>query len=121
MTKPEKIKAILARLKKENADIAEAHISAMVITGYLDDLAQAGIIESAFAMTPVGRSVRSICEEFDWKPTDEDLIAFVSNMVGPEERVGFLFMLKKYRDDRTGLLTEFKAMMDKQTPPDEAT
>ena len=118
MTKSEKIAAILARLKKENTDIAEAHISAMVITGYLDDLSRAGIIESAYAMTPVGRSVRSICEEFDWKPTDEDLVAFVSQMVGPEERLGFLYMLKKYRDDRNGLLQEYKEIIDKQTPPE---
>jgi hypothetical protein len=111
MTKPEKIKAILKRLKKENTDISKGHISAMVISGYLDDLAKAGIIESAFAMTPVGTSVRAICEEFDWKPDDDELKAFVLEMIGPNDGAAFFYMLKKYRDDRKGLMTEFKELL----------
>lgn len=114
MTKPEKIKAILERLKKENTEISEAHISAMVISGYMDDLAKVGIIESAFAITPIGTSVRAICEEFDWKPDDDELKAFVSEMVGPNERAPFFYMLKKYRDDRNGLIKEFKEAIDGQ-------
>jgi len=116
MTKPEKIKAILERLKKEDTEISEAHISAMVISGYLDDLAKSGIIESAFTMTPIGTSVRAICEEFDWKPDDAELKAFVSEMIGPDDRAPFFYMLKKYRDDRQGLLKEFKEVVEGQSP-----
>ena len=112
MTKPEKIKAILERLKKENTDISEAHISAMVISGYLDDLSKAGIIESAYSMTPIGTSVRAICEEFDWKPDDDDLKEFVIGMIDADNRAPFFYMLKKYRDDRTGLLKEFKEAIE---------
>ena len=112
MTKPEKISAILTRLKKDKEDIKEEHISSLVVAGYLDDLAKAGVIESAFAMTPLGSNVRAICEEFDWKPSDEEIIRFVSEMVEEKERAGFLFILKKYRDDRNGLLTEFKKVKD---------
>lgn len=93
MTKSEKIEAILERLKKKNTDIAESHISAMVITGYLDDLAKAGIIESAFTMTPIGASVRAICEEFDWKPDDDELKAFVSEMIAPNDQAPFCLSL----------------------------
>jgi hypothetical protein len=116
MTKPEKIKAILERLKKENTEISEAHISAMVISGYLDDLSKVGIIESAFGMTPLGTSVRAICEEFDWKPDDDELKAFVSEMIDANDRAPFFYMLKKYRDDRQGLLKEFKEMVEGQLP-----
>ena len=114
MTKSEKIEAILERLKKKNTDIAESHISAMVITGYLDDLAKVGIIESAFTMTPIGASVRAICEEFDWKPDDDELKAFVSEMIAPNDQAPFCYILKKYRDDRQGLLKEFKEAIDNQ-------
>jgi len=119
MTNSEKYTAIVERLKKENTSIEEAHVSAMVISGYLDDLGKAGIIESAFAMTPVGNVVRAICEEFDWKPTDDEIAAFVSEMVGPKEQVPFLFILKKYRDDRNGLLLEFKKMKAKMPESSE--
>ena len=115
MTKPEKIAAILERLKKENTEISEAHISALVISGYLDDLSKIGIIESAFGMTPLGTSVRAICEEFDWKPDDDELKAFVLEMVGPKEGSAFFYMLKKYRDDRTGLIKEFKEAIETQS------
>ena len=117
MTNSQKYTAIVERLKQNKTDIAEAHVSAMVISGYLDDLGKAGIIESAFAMTPVGNAVRAICEEFEWKPTDNEISAFVANMVGPEEQVPFLYMLKKYRDDPKGLLKEFKQVKESQLEP----
>lgn len=48
MNRQEKLTAILERLQKKGADIDGAHISAMVITGYLCDLAKMGLIESAW-------------------------------------------------------------------------
>ena len=108
MNKAEKLNAILERLKSKGTDIDAGHISSMVIVGYLDDLAKAGIIESAWTMLPVGQNVRAICEEFDWKPDDDEIKAFVMEMVGPREQAAFMFMIKKYRDDRKGLLEEFQ-------------
>ena len=108
MTRQEKLTAILERLKAKGADIDGGHVSAMVIVGYLDDLAKEGLIESAWTMMPIGQTVRSICEEFDWKPDDDEIMAFVMEMVEPKERPAFMFMIKKYRDNREGLLEDFK-------------
>ena len=108
MNKSEKLAAILERLKSKGTDLDGAHISSMVIIGYLDDLAKAGIIESAWDMTQIGNNVRAICEEFDWKPEDDEIKAFVMEMVGPGEQAPFMLLIKKYRDDRKGLLEDFK-------------
>ena len=108
MTKEEKLEAILERLKASGTDIDGGHISLMVIIGYLDDLTKKGLIESSWNMMPIGNSVRAICEEFDWKPDDDEIKAFVMEMVGPREQAAFMFMIKKYRDDREGLLEDFK-------------
>ena len=120
MNKAEKLAAILERLKTKGTDIDGAHISSMVIVGYLDDLAKAGIIESAWTMLPIGQNIRAICEEFDWKPDDDEIKAFVMEMVEPKEQAPFMFMIKKYRDDREGLLEEFKKAkedFDENPPP----
>ena len=108
MNREEKLTAILERLKSKGTDIDGGHISAMVIVGYLDDLAKEGLIESAWTMLPVGDSVRAICEEFDWKPDDDEIKAFVMEMIEPKEQPPFMMIIKKYRDDRKGLLEDFK-------------
>jgi hypothetical protein len=108
MNKAEKLTAILERLKTRGTDIDGAHISSMVIVGYLDDLAKEGVIESAWNMTPLGSNIRAICEEFDWKPDDDEIKAFVMEMVEPKEQAPFMLIIKKYRDDRQGLLEDFK-------------
>jgi hypothetical protein len=107
MTRQEKLTAIFERLKAKGADIDGEHISAMVIVGYLDDLAKQGLIESAYNMTPIGNNIRAICEEFDWKPDDDEIRAFVMEMVEQKERPAFMLLIKKYRDDRKGLLEDF--------------
>lgn len=119
MNKEEKLGAILERLKSKGTDIDGAHISSMIIVGYLDDLTKAGVIESAWNMTPLGNNVRAICEEFDWKPDDDEIKAFVMEMVAPKEQAPFMFIIKKYRDDREALLEDFKKSketFDKEPP-----
>jgi len=108
MNKSEKLAAILERLKAKGTDIDGNHISSMVIVGYMDDLAKEGIIESAWNMTPIGNNVRAICEEFDWKPDDNEIKAFVMEMVDLKEQAPFMLIIKKYRDDRQGLIEDFK-------------
>lgn len=112
MNREEKLTAILERLKSKGTDIDGGHISAMVIVGYLDDLAKQGLIESAWTMMPIGNTVRAICEEFDWKPDDDEIRAFVMEMVEPKEQPPFMYMIRKYRDDREGLLEDFKKAKD---------
>ena len=113
MTQDEKFTAIVERLNTKSIEIDSETISALVLAGYLDDLATAGIIESGFGVTQKGKDVRAICEEFDWKPDDTQLMEFVKEIVGPKEQPAFIYLLKKYRDDREGLLNEFKTVKDK--------
>lgn len=112
MNREEKLTAILERIKAIGTDIDGGHISAMVIVGYLDDLAKQGLIESAWTMLPVGNNVRAICEEFDWKPSDDEIKAFVMEMIEPKDQPPFMYMIRKYRDDRESLLEDFKRSKD---------
>jgi 23S rRNA C2498 (ribose-2'-O)-methylase RlmM len=59
-------------------------------------------------MTPLGQSVFAICDEFDWKPCDEEIYAFVTDMIEKPEQIAFMVLIKKYRDDREGLFKEFE-------------
>ena len=120
MTRQEKLTAILERLKVKDIEIDGNHISAMVITGYLNDLAKIGLIESVFNLTNSGSTVRAICEEFEWTPNDDEVKAFVMEMVDPKEQAPFMFMIKKWRDDRDGLIEDFKKtkkLLDEESPP----
>jgi hypothetical protein len=117
MNKQEKLTAILERLKEKGASIDDGHISAMVIAGYLNDLGKLGLIESAFDLTDSGRMIRSVCEEFDWKPSDDEIKAFVMEMVEPKEQAPFMFMIRKWRDDREGLKEDFKQVQEMDQPP----
>ena len=117
MSDKEKLDAILARMKEDGKDIAPQHISAMVIVGYLNELADLGLIETAFNMTPLGKNIKAICEEFDWKPTDDDIKAFVIEMVAEKERPAFAYMVTKYRDDRQGLINDFEAFKAMREEP----
>lgn len=108
MTQEDKFKGILERLKEKGTDFDPKHISAMVIIGYLDDLQKLGLIQSAFTVNPSGYVIRSVCDEFEWQPSDEDIKEFVIGMVEAQERAPFAYMIKRYRDDREKFLAEFE-------------
>jgi hypothetical protein len=114
MTNEEKFNAIIDRCKANGWNISPEFVSMMVVTGYLADMEKAGIVESAFKVTPLGSRVIAICEEFDWKPTNEDFLVFVMEMVDEYDKAPFMHLLKRYRDDREGLLIEFKKCKDEQ-------
>jgi hypothetical protein len=118
MNREQKLEAILERLGKKGIDIDGGHISAMVITGYLDDLSKLGLIESAYDLTPSGAAIRAVCDEFGWEPDNDEIKAFVMEQVAPQEQAPFAFMLKKWRDDREGLKEDFlKAKQSGEIPP----
>jgi len=111
MTNEEKFKAIVERSKTQKVMLEESMISMMVIICYMNELEKAGIMESGIAVNQSGKDVYAICQEFDWKPTNEDIINFVTGMPGmveKHEQAALAFILKKYRDDPQGLLDEFK-------------
>ena len=112
MTREQKLIAILERLKEKGTDFDGGHMSMMVICSYLDDLGKLGLIESAFDVTPMGKTIASICEEFDWKPDDDEVKAFVMQMVEPGQQAPFMYMIRKWRDDREGLKKDFKEALE---------
>lgn len=119
MTQDEKLKAIIDRIEKSKIEFKPEHISAMVLIGYLEDLAKLGIIESVYTISPVGESVRAICDEFDWKPSDKELFDFAMGMVEKKERAPFIYLIRKYRDDREGLLKELEEFKKEKESPDK--
>jgi hypothetical protein len=114
MTDQEKFAAIIERLKGIGSDFDTTHISVMVIVGYLDDLQTIGLIQSAFDITQSGKAVRAICEEFDWKPSDDEIKAFVIDMVPQPDRAAFAYMIRRYRDDREKFISEFEEFKRKE-------
>jgi hypothetical protein len=108
MTNDEKFNAIIDRMKSFGIDLDPSHVSAMVIIGYLTNLTELGLIQTEFKITPLGKNVQSICEEFDWKPSNDDIKAFVMEMAEDTDRAPMMFMILKYRDDREGLIEEVK-------------
>lgn len=108
MTNEEKFQGIIERMKKIGEDLDPHHVSVMVIIGYLDALQKKGLIECAFNMTPVGNKIMSICDEFEWKPSDVEVRNFVNEMVDEQDRPAFGYMIKRYRDDREGLFEEIE-------------
>jgi hypothetical protein len=108
MTNEDKFKAIIERIKAEGWCNDPAFISIMMIVNYLDKLSKHGIVECAYNMTESGQRVAAICEEFDWKPTDDDILRFVTEMVEDSEKVAFAYMIKRYRDDKEKFIEEIQ-------------
>lgn len=108
MTNKEKYKAILERIKETEKDFLPEAVSVMMIIGYLDKLQQMKLIESAFDVQEKGKSVMAICEEFDWKPSDKEVLDFVREFIPAPDQLAFAFLIKRYRDDREALIEEWK-------------
>ena len=113
MTNEAKFKAIVERLKAEGWCTEPTFISVMMIVNYLDQLSKHGVVECAYNMTENGQKVAAICEEFDWKPTDEDILRFVTEMVEDTDRAAFAYMIKRYRDDKEKFVEEIKTDLGK--------
>jgi len=106
MTTEEKFNAIIERIKAEKLDISPEAISMMLIIDYTNKLEQMKLIECGFHMTSIGQNVVAICEEFDWQPQDIDIVNFVNEMIEEPDRIAFIYMIKRFRDDRNGLIEE---------------
>jgi hypothetical protein len=113
MTNEEKFKAIVERLKAEGWCSEPVFISIMMIVNYLDQLSQHGVVECAYNVTEIGKNVAAVCEEFDWKPTDEDILRFVTEMVDESDRAAFAYLIKRYRDDKNKFIKEIDDEMGK--------
>ena len=109
MNKEEKFKAIIDRLGEIAKDFKPIHISVMVIMDYMNTLFKDGIInEGEVQITSVGTDAVSLCTEFDWKPTDAEIVSFCKDMVEEESLQPFVMMLINMRDDRENFLKNAK-------------
>lgn len=106
MTNEEKFKAIVERTRTEGWCNEPSFISIMMIADYLDRLNKCGVVECAFNVTEKGKQIVAICEEFEWKPSDEDILSFVTEMVDKEDQAAFAYLIKRYRDDKDKFIQE---------------
>ena len=112
MTNEEKIKAIIERVNLKYQSLSAEMIPVMVIISYIDKLSKKKVIDTTFdttfEITESGEFVSTICEEFDWKPSDSDIVDFVVAMVEESEREIFAVLIQRYRDDRDGLFQDIE-------------
>lgn len=106
MTKPEKLKAITDRLGEKAKDFQSIHISVLIIMGWMEALFKAGVIsEGPTEITETGQEVIALCDEFDWKPSDTEIVTFCKDMVQKEQLESFVLMLREMRDNQKQFLT----------------
>lgn len=109
MTKEEKFTEIINRLGEKAKDFKPIHLSIIVIMGYLTTLEENGFISGGeVKVTTSGNDALSLCNEFDWTPTDSEIASFCKDMVEVNEIETILMMLLKMRDDKKSLLSSFK-------------
>lgn len=108
MTDEEKFKAIVERLNAEGWCNNPLMISVMVISHYLTKMQDLKLLECEFKLTENADKVLAVIEEFDWKPSDRDVYQFVNEMVDEEDREAFFFLIKRFRDDKNGLISEIE-------------
>lgn len=109
MTTDEKLKAIIDRVPVLHKDDDAQYISMLVITHYMTVLRRLGLVIGSYEVTPLGEAVVAVCEEFDWKPTDEDIALFMeATVVADEDKGAFTHFVKQYRDNREELLEKIK-------------
>lgn len=106
MTEEQKLQAIQERMQR--SDIGPEFLSVMTIHNYLNYLAEQGLVFAPCNVTPKGKHFAALCEEFDWKPSDEIIDEFITEYVEPENRESFSNMIYRFRDDRVALLEEIR-------------
>jgi len=98
MTRKEKLKAINDRVGTKFAFENELCVSVMLIANILDKLSQKGLVEAPLKVSPMGRNIVAICEEFEWEILDEDIQIYCNDLIPPEERNAFIHFIKTARD-----------------------
>lgn len=114
----EKLKAIMERLKApegaSKSDIGPQNLSFMLIMQYMDALSKLGLVDGTHGITQHGKDFISVCEEFDWKPTDEELLSFVEEMIPPQDRPAIFYFLTQQRDNPEGLKKKIQESKDSE-------
>jgi hypothetical protein len=94
--------------------------SVLMIINYLDELQKRGVIKYPFQIPPRGRRVTAICEEYDWKPTDDEIAEFVMTFVSDDELLEpMAYFITRMRDEREEFLAEVENIKKQEIDPDE--
>lgn len=104
----EKQEQILKQLKEEGIEFDVSYLSPIVISGYMNELKQHGIIDSDIVINSSGKKVIEACNKFGWIPTDEEIQSLVLELINGSDQPIFVYLLKRYRDDKDSLIKEFK-------------
>lgn len=94
MTKEEKFTAINSRLG--NIFTEEGELSVMIVLGCLEHLKDLGIlIDGQYKTTVSGAKILGMCQEFDWQPTNEEIVSICHHMCGEEflDMASLVFMM----------------------------
>ncbi len=100
MTEEEKLDAIYLRWPGEDKLKDPNYLSFTVITNYMNILMEHGIIHGeVFQISEKGKDFASVCNEFDWKPSDDMIASFVSQFIRKKDQIKIGRLLMTLRDD----------------------
>lgn len=95
-------------------EIGPQNLSFMLIMQYMDALAKLGLVDGTHGITQHGKDFISVCEEFDWKATDEELLSFVEEMIPPQDRSAIFYFLTQQRDNPEELKKKIQESKDSE-------
>lgn len=108
MTREEKFNAINERLGQDLEFSEPIAISVCIITNYMIELEEEGIINGTefveglqVSRSELGQKVHAICDEFDWIPEDEEIDMYCEQMVEKQHVDSLKEILKKFRDTKS--------------------
>jgi hypothetical protein len=109
MTREDKVKAIVDRLGPQAAGFQSIHLSVLILMDYLTKMFKHGIIsEGPVETTELGLKAVALCQEFDWKPTDAEIVTFCKDMVEKTQLESFVIMFRQMRDDQENFIENAK-------------
>ena len=118
MNTQEKFKAIMERLQAPEGaskdEIGPQNLSFMVMMDYMDKLNKLGMVKDTHGITDNGRKFVAVCEEFDWTPTDDEILAFVEEMIPPDQRAAIFYFLTQIRDNFDGIKKKIQEAKDRE-------
>jgi len=112
MTREEKFAAIVERVPILDG-LTDSELAVFVIASYMDSLYKEGVISYVpVEITERGKMAVSLCEEFDFNPTDAELDFFITGLTCPADWDLMKSILVQYRDDREAFLTKIRKFRD---------
>jgi len=107
MTKNQKYKQIIDRLKQQNIEFDEGMLSCLIITSYLSKFQELNLLEGSVSITNMGRAVTSVCQEFDWQPSNQEITECVNVLVETNDNEKLIELLILYRDNPEQFLENY--------------